>query len=179
MPDGVPPQLPDDPNMKWDDDFFNMYQSLLPNGTPRYKHEDRAFFINPGDRTVLDKLNGIPVYESNQVPEGKVYFADVKPPEARWNPTENLIQDIAASVWEQLDRVMLTGLRRAGSWAFPEYMPPEPQPPAWHRRSSETVFDWGERLSQDSYLDDPNIRWQYQKAVFKALGLKLQRWWKR
>jgi hypothetical protein len=41
--------------------------------------------------------------------------------------------------------------------------------PAWHQTPTETFREWGERISREGYLDNPKIRWQYQKQVFKTL----------
>lgn len=37
------------------------------------------------------------------------------------------------------------------------------------RHPWESLFAWGERLSEAGYLDRPHIRWMYQKAVLQAV----------
>lgn len=45
----------------------------------------------------------------------------------------------------------------------------------WRRRPGEGVLEWGTRLGERGLLDDPNIRWEFQKAVFKSIGLAVKR----
>lgn len=45
----------------------------------------------------------------------------------------------------------------------------------WQRQEGESLTDWGNRLDRAGLLDNPEIRWEYQKAcwhsVFHALSV--------
>lgn len=56
----------------------------------------------------------------------------------------------------------------------------EPVVVTWERQDGETVRAWGIRLFDASMLDDPDIRWEYQKAVWSwpvELLRAVWRWW--
>ena len=53
------------------------------------------------------------------------------------------------------------------------------RPYPWHRWTFETVRQWGERLDKRGLLDDPVIRWEYQKAVWRAFADTLLMLWRR
>lgn len=38
----------------------------------------------------------------------------------------------------------------------------------WMRQPDEKMFEWGARLNQMGLMDDPEIRWEYQKYVLAA-----------
>lgn len=48
------------------------------------------------------------------------------------------------------------------------FLPSQPEPVliTWKRRDGETVHAWGIRLFGANLLDDPAVRWEYQKAVW-------------
>ncbi len=46
----------------------------------------------------------------------------------------------------------------------------------WIQRDDENIFEWGNRLQKESCLDNPEIRWEYQKAVWLWLPRKIKGW---
>lgn len=62
------------------------------------------------------------------------------------------------------------------SMAVPSrYFEDRPRPYRWQRWVFESVQHWGERLAERGLLDNPDIRWEYQKAVFASIGVTIKR----
>jgi len=47
---------------------------------------------------------------------------------------------------------------------------PVTQSNRWQRRLGENMLAWGKRLEQNGWLDNPQIRWEYQKEVFRTIS---------
>lgn len=50
------------------------------------------------------------------------------------------------------------------------------KPPRWHRRDKEAIIHWGKRLEKMGLLDNPAIRWEYQKYILST-PLRIIRQW--
>ncbi len=46
----------------------------------------------------------------------------------------------------------------------------------WIQYEDENILEWGNRLQKEGYLDNPDIRWEYQKAVWLWLPRKIKGW---
>jgi len=40
---------------------------------------------------------------------------------------------------------------------------------SWKRRGDESLIEWGDRLQDNGWLDDPEIRAEYQREVWSAV----------
>lgn len=41
---------------------------------------------------------------------------------------------------------------------------------AWQRQDGESLVAWGKRLEGMGLMDNPDIRWEYQKAVLQTIA---------
>lgn len=161
-------------------EFYNRLSSLfeenkltIPDSVfvnPRYKRtmdSVASFGIDPaseGDTTIL----GMKVHYSSFVEEGTAYIVNNP---RRFGYGRAPLPAIEADVHESIrkhfqnffDRTILGGI---GGWEQKrEYN--------WHQFPDESLLAWGDRLFERGLLDNPAIRWEYQKVVlgapFKAL----------
>lgn len=52
-------------------------------------------------------------------------------------------------------------------------------PEAWERYADESLLAWGQRLEWMGLLDNPDIRWEYQKAMLSWLVSPLVWIWRK
>lgn len=43
----------------------------------------------------------------------------------------------------------------------------------FYQKEDELFLEWSKRVQRERYLDDPEYRWQYQKATFRWIGSPL------
>lgn len=121
------------------------------------------------------ELLGMDVHYSPFVEEGQVFlmsqprrfgFGFGKLPEI----SPELHQRLQEQLERYLSSALLYGHRAESEWQGKYTY-------NWHRFPDETLLAWGERLSSKALLDNPAIRWEYQKAILGAPFEKLKALW--
>lgn len=143
-------------------DAFEHLKQLFREGKIKIPKPDHAWLISPRDRRFFEtgemrgswtNVMGVdPVVESNAVEPGYAYFVTT----ARSTmPHVEIPPDVLHQFEKALDKILWRHF-----WTTVE------QPYRWQRTDGETVWVWGIRLFNRGLLDDPEIRWVYQKAVW-------------
>lgn len=99
---------------------------------------------------------GIPVYVSDRVPLGEVWLYE-------WYPDN--FTPIPATVLEAAEMQRRINSRTKQFFSQSAYH----RTHYWHRLMGESITEWGYRLMECDYLDESDIRWEYQKAVIGSL----------
>lgn len=127
--------------------------------------------LHPQDRYVIGidpaapdgDFTGIQVYTSDHIKPGEVYMVSARhgrvdiPPEAEAKVRAQFERAIEKMMWAATFR---------GQFQWKHLQPTEPY--HHHRFPNESLIQWGQRLQARGLLDDPAIRWEYQKAVLGA-----------
>lgn len=118
------------------------------------------FGVDPGlgdDRTVFRTSNHVEPGHAYYIEHG---FEPIKPPPFKFD------RDIEREVV----------MRIARAFGVPShYWPDKPVEYRWQRWQFESLKSWGQRLFERGLMDDPEIRWEYQKAIMGRPVEKLKR----
>lgn len=150
-------------------------KSVIYEAFKRMAERDEGILLNPMDARPLEETDpkatiaGIPVYESpftkpgewGLIPKQKV-MAKVTIDRSSWDAKFVKIEaSLRLHVTQQLNNI----------WGFdPAY---KPEPYHWQRYFNEALLKWVTRLFERGLLDDPEIRWAYQKTILSAPV----KWW--
>jgi len=151
----------------------------------------KRLIVNPSDainirdkassryvRTRTENLQpSFEVIESNWVESGKAYLITTssKPTYARYIETANGLAQDFSNAFESARRSLydfgygLNQLFNPFGATIERY--------EWRRQFNESVWEWGNRLGKRGLLDDPDIRWEYQKAIMSLPIVWAKRLW--
>ena len=132
------------------------YQTAILHSSHRHEVEKQTDNMN---------LFGLDVQYSDYVEAGTVYMVN-KP---RPKPFEPLPVEMSLEIEKRLQGYIFSAFGLPRSLLEPKV--PEYR---WQRNRGESVFDWGDRLFKRGLLDNPAIRWEYQKTIlgFPFVALK-------
>lgn len=148
------------PEIKQNNELVHIIASPVDTGRLRdsIKVDDK-----PYNRTKHPDIKSWNVIESSFVEPGTAYL--VPQPSTRFNPTVNLPDGFDMEYINERFRQTI-----AMSFGIPSrYFEPAPHKPIWQRMEGESLVEWGNRLEKIKLLDNPEYRWEYQKAVLKAV----------
>lgn len=69
--------------------------------------------------------------------------------------------------------------RKLADIEFPEITLPLLRVNLWERFEGESLVKWGKRLESFGYMDDPDIRWEYQKAMLSWVASPVMWIWRK
>lgn len=123
---------------------FNQRIIMHPVDTGRLRESMSA------DGKLYQRLSGMPIIESSFVEQGKAYLVPGASP---------IPKDFDMMKFERAINEVL-----ASSFGIPpRYF--QNTPPNYNRYGKESILDYGKRLAKLGVLDNPEIRWLYQKEV--------------
>lgn len=146
--------------LKLPEDHFNLRNWAAPVSHPR-----NAYIVGVDPAAPDGDFTGIRVYTSQHIEPGSVYFvntSNVQP--GRVNLSPEVEAEVKAKFEKALENMMHMSMLRG--WQSEYFQPTRTY--NHHRFPDESLSQWAQRLQQRGLLDDPDIRWEYQKAV---LGL--------
>lgn len=106
------------------------------------------FFVGRGDFKLM---------ESKFVDRGTAYLVNNNPPRS-FKMRGGLQGDLSTRLRHELNNIILNHSYGRMSSTKPEYR--------WQRQHRESIIAWGDRLQERGLLDNHEIRWEYQKAVW-------------
>jgi hypothetical protein len=130
--------------------------------SPRWRDtmDKRAIFgIDMGGKSP-DQVFGMNVHYSNYVEDGTAYVV----PRTQTTWTDNFsFEDIAETA--EIHLRITEHMRALFDKNITMGIFTTVQGNNWQQRPLEGVIEWGNRLAKEGYLDNPDIRWQYQKEI--------------
>lgn len=171
-------------------DMYNRLSSLFEENnlnipdvymSPRWRDvmERKRYFVG-GDTTQEDSdttILGMNVRYSNFIEDDKVYVVSV-PRNFGYGKMPKVAPELYRRVEIELQNIIARAMSVPASLFEDEWKREITY--NWHRFPDETILQWGDRLFSKELLDNPEIRWEYQKAVLgvpfnklKAVFLKI------
>lgn len=152
----------------------NIYEELVRiNKELGRKPKYDAVLVHPSVINELPKqeplghLFGIPVIEDPFLKPGEYRLM---PYQESWKPTLKFEKPPFELNYGGYTQRFLNEIARA--FAIPSHYFEEP-PYRWQRYMNEALLKWGSRLFERGLLDDPEIRWEYQKTILSTPV----KWW--
>lgn len=157
------------------DDFWESFDPEALRKASKGISSEKTVFINPADRGTLRKsigvdfaypdsdhtIYGLPIIESSFVETGTAYIVPEFPNTFKpMNMPDNFD-------FEVFQGRLLSEINR--SFGLPSHYFNAQTQPSWQRLHAETFIEWGKRLDREGYLDNPDIRWEYQKATWALI----------
>ena len=146
--------------------------------SPRWRDEmeRKRYFVGvdaaqeDSDTTVL----GMNVTYSNFVEDDKIYVVS-QPRNFGYGKMPKIAPELHRRIELELQNIIARAMGVPASLFQDEWKRETKY--NWHRFPDETILQWGDRLFAKGLLDNPEIRWEYQKAVLGAPFNKLKAIW--
>lgn len=107
----------------------------------------------------IGEVNGVKVVTSDYVEPGQFYLVDTKALAFKIPDLEGFRTDLVDEIRRRIAQALGVPSRY---WEFDK-------PYVWQRRPGEKLLIWSARLSDRGLLDNPDIRWEFQKATFQII----------